>query len=96
MKTRFFLDMVAAVKNLVSLQAGNFSAILKAYRAFLKETEFEKLEAVKVPLSGVYKGSIVWEYYAKGKKTFSALDQNEFQAAEENRFQNVKTGETVT
>jgi GT2 family glycosyltransferase len=97
MKTRFFLDMVAAVKNLVSLQAGNFSAILKAYRAFLKETEFEKPSAVvKVPLSGVYNGSIVWQYYAKGKKRFTALDQNEFQAAEENRFQNVKTGETVT
>jgi hypothetical protein len=39
-----------------------------------------------VPLSGVYNGSIVWQYYAKGKKRFTALDQNEFQAAEETVF----------
>jgi len=99
-KTRLFLDMVAAVKNLVTLNAGNFNAILKAYRSFLKDApaEVEKNPTgEQQPLTGMLDGSVVWQYYAKGKKTFSALDTNYFKGNDPANSITVATsGETVT
>jgi len=97
MKARFFLDMIAAVKNLLTLNTGNFSAILKAYRSFLQDTGNNgSVSAAHAPMTGVYESSIVWNYYAKGKKTFASLDMAAFQSGDSRNFRGMKTGETVT
>ena len=103
MKTRIFLDMLAAVKNLATLQAGNFNAILKAYRSFLKDTPAEGKKVATdggmgKPLTGMYDASVVWQYYVKGKKTFATLDMDYFSRQDKTNSipVGVKGGETVT
>ena len=81
MRMRRFLDYLAAFETLVlSRNWGDFKAIFKARRAFKAwKHEFDedrrKIQAgrVKEEIPQVYNLSIIWQYYAKGKKLFSQL-----------------------
>ncbi|MGZ5286659.1 MAG: glycosyltransferase family 2 protein [Flavisolibacter sp.] len=76
---RMMLDQVSALKGLFSGDTGYFIAIFKAHLGFLEWLFFykkEKSSLKRVSLSrlpGVYHGNIVWEHFAKGKKTFSNI-----------------------
>lgn len=83
---RMVLDGVAAIKGLLSGNFGEFGAILKAHLYFYKglPSFWKKRKAAQKQLGvrnhvGVYKGSIVWEYFIKGKREFSKLDKSLFQ-----------------
>lgn len=76
-RIRWFLDMLAALKFLLSGQMKDTAAIFKAHRHFRRDKL--KHAAKKLPVKqrnkhGIYRGSIVREYYLKGKKTFRDLD----------------------
>lgn len=81
MRMRRFLDYLAAFETLVlNRNWGDFKAIFKARRAFkVWKHEFDedrrKIQAgrVKEEIPQVYNLSIIWQYYAKGKKLFSQL-----------------------
>lgn len=81
MRMRRFLDYLAAFETLVlNRNWGDFKAIFKARRAFKAwKHEFgedrRKIQAgrVKEEIPQVYNLSIIWQYYAKGKKLFSQL-----------------------
>lgn len=81
MRMRRFLDYLAAFETLVlNRNWGDFKAIFKARRAFKAwKPEFDedrrKIQAsrVKEEIPQVYNLSIIWQYYAKGKKLFSQL-----------------------
>ena len=75
---RMVLDGVTALKFLLGGQASLFMTVLKAHFAFwgtfgsvvTKRREVKKLGNNKVKL---YHKSIVWQYFAKGKKIFTDL-----------------------
>lgn len=81
MRMRRFLDYLAAFETLVLKRNwGDFKAIFKARWAFKAwKHEFDedrrKIQAsrVKEEIPQVYNLSIIWQYYAKGKKLFSQL-----------------------
>ena len=81
MRMRRFLDYLAAFETLVlNRNWGDFKAIFKARRACKAwKHEFDedrrKIQAsrVKEEIPQVYNLSIIWQYYAKGKKLFSQL-----------------------
>ena len=81
MRVRWFLDYLAAFEMLLLKHSwGDFKAVLKARKAFKSwrkdfEADRKKIQASRVEknLSQIYDGSILWQYYAKGKKLFSQL-----------------------
>ena len=78
---RLLLDAVAAWKGLIGGNGHYFTAIFKAHISFLKWVIVDRGKSVfpaikSGSLSGVYKGSIVWEYFVKKKKTFSQIIGN--------------------
>lgn len=81
MRMRALLDYVAAIQALVSGRPGDFKAIVngrKAFKAWL--TEYRKIreeiqgKRTVNDVSGIYKRSILWQYYAKGHKKYSELN----------------------
>ncbi len=82
---RFLLDGVAGLRFLFAGQFSHFVAVLKAHGSFygaMRRT-FKKRRAMKKRISNyttsaVYKKSIVWEYFVKGKKKFSEMDKSLF------------------
>lgn len=80
--SRMILDGIAAIKYLLSLKPKHFYAVLKAhfsfYRAIRKYREFRKINHIqnKTYPSQVFKSSMIFNYYLKGKKKFSQLDFN--------------------
>jgi GT2 family glycosyltransferase len=77
---RLALDQVAAVKSLLSGDIGYFAAVIKAQFAFFYWAIFDQDKRFKPKqrkrleeLDGVYQGSIVWQYFVKGKKRFSQI-----------------------
>ena len=73
---RIFLDAVSAWKGLFIGDGGYFLAIFRAHCSFLKWMLFEKKRSVfpekkTGELAGLYKGNLVWQHFAKGKKYFS-------------------------
>lgn len=76
---RLLLDGLAGLKFLLEGQPQHLWAILRAHFAFYRH--FGALFAQKIGqrppplqnLSGVYRGSVVWDYFARGKKTFKDL-----------------------
>ena len=81
MRARAVLDYVAALQALVSGRVGDFKAIVKGRKAFKKwlpeyrEVRREVQGRRKVgSVTGVYRRSILWQYYAKGHKKYSELD----------------------
>ena len=81
MRWRWFLDYLAAWQTLImNRNLGDFKAIYRARRAFKawkKDFEADRREiqasrkAEKIPEQKDY--ALLWQYYAKGRKLFSAL-----------------------
>jgi GT2 family glycosyltransferase len=75
---RFGLDALAAYKALFSGDFKYFFAVAKSHFAFIywllfvKSEKFPKSEKGKI-INGIYKGSIIWQYFFKGKKKFSEI-----------------------
>lgn len=72
---RFALDALAAYKSLFSCDPGYWWAVAKSHFALIGKliNGFEDTQSVypkKNTLLGRYKGSIVFDYFIKGKKTF--------------------------
>lgn len=78
---RALLDIVAAWKALLGGDAGYFMAVARAHFHFIKWIFFHRerslfVHAKNTQLAGWYKGSIVWDYFIKKKKTFSQIIKN--------------------
>ncbi|MBO4665149.1 MAG: glycosyltransferase family 2 protein [Bacteroidaceae bacterium] len=81
MFVRAILDYVAALQFLAKFDLGNFKAVFKARRSFYKmkstykpirKALLQKRKTGHVPER--YDISIIWQYYAKGAKTFDKLN----------------------
>lgn len=75
---RFLLDSLSAWKSLFAGEAIYFWAILEAHLAFFKWLVVSRKKSIfpankRAPLQGWYTGSIVWQYFVKGKKTFTQI-----------------------
>lgn len=75
---RFMLDAIAAWKELAIGNWGYFWAVARAHFYFMGWVITGKKESVAKmtsngTLSGLYKGSIIWEYFIKRKKTFREI-----------------------
>ena len=75
---RFLLDSVSAWKSLFAGEAVYFWAILEAHLAFFKWLFVSRKKSLFPPkkrgkLQGWYVGSVVWQYFVKGKKTFTEI-----------------------
>jgi len=78
MPLRLLLDSISAWKSLFAGEAVYFWAILEAHLAFFKWLMVSRKKSLfppkrKAPLTGWYRGSIVWQYFVKGKKTFNEI-----------------------
>ena len=77
---RCVLDSIALLKSLLSLQPRHALAILRAYKDALgmmkSFSHHRPLPGAAPPLP--YQGSIVFDYYLKGRKHFSSLPKNRF------------------
>ena len=80
---RISLDLVAALKFTLFDGHKNGLAVLKAHVDFVKEIpiNFKKRRRVnllrtKRNLKTIYRGSLVWDYFIKGVKTYSSLHFN--------------------
>lgn len=72
---RFFLDAVSAWKGLLTGDIYFFTAIMKAHFAFgwwfvRWYASVKKVSKPMHTLNGVYKGSVVWNYFVENKKRF--------------------------
>ncbi|ATL47727.1 glycosyl transferase family 2 [Chitinophaga caeni] len=80
---RHFLDLLAAVKSLVSGKPKDMIAVFKAYRDYYRWRRLSKdLPADTLPekklfaLDGVFHGIMIWRYYFLRRKKFSLLEGN--------------------
>ncbi|MBM3412230.1 MAG: glycosyltransferase family 2 protein [Bacteroidetes bacterium] len=72
---RITLDTLAAFKSLLSGDPGYWWAVAKSQyalleRLFSKNTHTDNTDPKTIQLIGRYNGSILWNYYIKGKRTF--------------------------
>lgn len=75
---RFFLDAVSAWKSLLAGEGRYFTAVLKAHGSFLVWLFSSKQKNVFPPvrkgvLTGWFPGSIIWQYFVRGKTKFSEI-----------------------
>ncbi len=74
---RFWLDFVSLVRFGLSGKIGSAAAISKAHAHFLKGLQNTRKKRIQGTLhhnlAGFYNGSIVWDYFVKGKKKFTDL-----------------------
>jgi len=75
---RFLLDSISAWKSLLAGEGVYFMAILEAHLAFLKWMAIKRKQSIFPKkrggkLLGWYPGSVVWQYFVMGKKTFSEI-----------------------
>lgn len=76
---RLLLDQVTAFKELVGGDKRYFMAVQKAQIAFFRWLFSKKAVSKKnvakplKQLPGVYNGSVIWQYFVKGQKLFSAI-----------------------
>ncbi|MCF8258666.1 MAG: glycosyltransferase family 2 protein [Flavobacteriales bacterium] len=77
---RMTLDGVAAIRFLMSGQAGDFKAVFNAHFAFYGRllNTWRKRGGAYPTLPGVYSHSVVRQYYLRGRKRFSDLDPASF------------------
>lgn len=80
MRVRTLLDYVAACQFLLKGQTDNFRAVLRAQceykrlRSYFQKAREENLQKTNVnPIPERIKSSILWQFYAKGRKCFSAI-----------------------
>lgn len=87
MRVRFWLDYLAAAKFLLSGHPANAKAVYKARKEFFglqpvyapkRRENLEKTTVRVIP--ELLDGSLLFLFYLKGKKTFTALQQNGFPA----------------
>ena len=80
MRLRFWLDALASIQFLLTMQWGSFLAVWKARRAFhemkddfrkYREDNLRKTTLSPVPEQSTF--SLLWQYYVKGRKTFMQL-----------------------
>lgn len=77
--SRKLLDGIAALKSILSGHPEEFKSIWKAHLSFYKWKKEYKHQQDPLPkplffdLSGVYQGSIVWDYFIKKEKVFSKV-----------------------
>ena len=84
MRWRWFLDYLAAWEMLLlKRNLGDFRAIYRARRAFRrwrKEFDADRRQIQQSRVADVipqqYRGSLLWQYYVKGRKHFSDLNLN--------------------
>ena len=72
------LDAIAAWKGLFTGSPGYFFAVVKAHLQFVKWCLFDKKKSVfpvskKGTVSGLYKGSVIWQHFVKKKTKFSEI-----------------------
>jgi len=79
---RFFLDVFAALNLFLQGKKENAKQVFKARRNFRKmKKDFSADRQKNLSLTqnphpvGMFKGLIIWNYYAKGKKTFLRFTQ---------------------
>ena len=75
---RIGLDNIAAIKSLLRGDGGTWLAIIRAHFHYLHWLFFRQSRSVfakyrSSDLFGVYKGLVIWQYFAKGKKTFNQI-----------------------
>ena len=75
---RFLLDSISAWKSLFAGEAVYFWAILEAHLAFFKWLAINRKKSIfpankRAPLQGWYRGSVVWQYFVKSRKTFAQI-----------------------
>jgi hypothetical protein len=75
---RFLLDAISAWKNVFSGQMPYFKAVIQAHFAFIDWIfNHKKVKSLKhsskIKLTGWYKGSIVWDHFILGKKSFKEI-----------------------
>ena len=81
--TRLLLDGIAAIKFLVQGQPKHLFAVLRAHFGFYSMFRGLARDKVNIPqrsineLSGIYNGSVVWDFFKSGKKYFSELSTSE-------------------
>lgn len=75
---RMMLDQLAAIRSLLTFHFKDFLAIQRAHIYFL--THMKKINSKRtkssipfLQMQGVYNGSIVWNYFLKGKKKFTDI-----------------------
>jgi hypothetical protein len=75
---RMVLDGVSGIKELLAGKPANVAAILKAHGFFYrwlfsrKDKRFFPVKRSAKP-HGVYKGSIIWQYFIKNRKKFAQI-----------------------
>ena len=80
MRVRLILDYVAAFQALLSGRVGDFKAIINGRKAFKKwlpeyrevRREVQSRRVVR-DVTGIYRHSILWQYYAKGHKKYAEI-----------------------
>jgi len=78
---RFFLDGVAAIKFLLSSGYKDFFAVTRAHIHFYTSIPRHRKKRIAIQpkkVINIYNGNIVYDYYLKGKKTFSSLKEDKF------------------
>jgi len=82
---RMSLDGIAAAKFLFRGQFANFWAVFKSHMylyahigSLLKKRKSIKKTSTEFNKTGLFGGSIIWNYYVKGVKSFSSLNQRLF------------------
>lgn len=81
MRVRCLLDYVAAFKFLLTAGWGDFAAVVRARRDFrrmkkLYATAREENMRLSVAVPAMSGLSLLWQYYARGRKRFSQLPKN--------------------
>ena len=75
---RFWLDLLSLIKFLVDGKPENALAVSKAHfyffgNLFKNRRKAKGISSAKFNPAGLFKGSIVWEYFIRKKRTFSSL-----------------------
>lgn len=80
---RFFLDALAAFMFLFKGEKENFKAVFRARKDFRRMKAANRAKRKALPqrenLTGIYSGSLLWQYHVKGRKKFSDLNAKAFQ-----------------
>ncbi len=82
---RLMLEGIAAMKFLLTGEVRQFYAVFRAHMWFhlntfklLKKRKEVKKSSTTFNATGLYKGNILWDYFFKGVKTYSKLNQRLF------------------
>ena len=76
---RMCMDLISAMRFLVTFKFRDFIAIFKAHMAFYKKKNLMRKKRIESGGNGlnhseIYVKNIVWQYYLKRKKSFSSLN----------------------